>query len=256
VSAHADREVDPPAGDGVDAPSGKGPKAGTLATWIAANERIERAGMLATSLDHTLAACSRAVQWSRSLRSEVSVDDVRSYLRRSRFHWDVLGSLVTALEAAARPRRDWRAAHEVIPGQLRLLPERQSVEVASGRRHVLTRTEWQLLTAFLARPGRVLTRDELVTFAWGDSSVDRSSEVEVYISRLRRKIEADPQKPRLIETVRGVGYRFNQPEGAAEVPVSDGNRPAPRSARRRSAAADAGSENEAQSAVDDSSTPA
>lgn len=77
-----------------------------------------------------------------------------------------------------------------------------------GRRHRITDKELALLRLFLANPNRILSRDELAEFAKGRpwSPFDRS--LDVCISRLRRKIEQEPERPKLIETVRGAGYRF------------------------------------------------
>jgi two-component system, OmpR family, phosphate regulon response regulator OmpR len=72
----------------------------------------------------------------------------------------------------------------------------------------LTAMEFDLLSAFVEHPNRVLTRDQLLDLAhhrrW--DPFDRS--IDIRIARLRRKIEADPQKPQIIKTVRGSGYVF------------------------------------------------
>lgn len=72
--------------------------------------------------------------------------------------------------------------------------------------------EYDLLTAFAARPGRVLTRERLLDLAHpnGEEAFDRS--IDVRIARIRRKLERDPANPRIIRTVRGAGYVFD-PEG-------------------------------------------
>ncbi len=76
----------------------------------------------------------------------------------------------------------------------------------SGERVQLTRAEARLLGAFLKAPGRTLSRDQLLDLSRGqlDDVFDRS--IDVHILRLRRKLEADPSRPRLIKTERGVGY--------------------------------------------------
>ena len=72
----------------------------------------------------------------------------------------------------------------------------------------LTSHEFQLLAAFVQHPGRVLTREAILDLVAGrDWSPDDRS-VDVLVGRLRRKIENDPRNPRLIETVRGVGYKL------------------------------------------------
>ena len=69
----------------------------------------------------------------------------------------------------------------------------------------LTRTERLLLELFLRNPERVLTREVILDRVWGMDAQTSSNGVEVYVGYLRRKLEAD-DRPRLIETVRGVGY--------------------------------------------------
>jgi len=75
-----------------------------------------------------------------------------------------------------------------------------------GEDHVLGTAEAQVLRAFLERPNQILTREQL--FGQRDiSPLDRS--IDVRISRLRRKLEADPQQPKVIKTVYGSGYMFS-----------------------------------------------
>jgi DNA-binding response OmpR family regulator len=73
----------------------------------------------------------------------------------------------------------------------------------------LTATEFRLLEFFMGRPGIVFSREQLLHAVWGDdrSIVDRS--VDVYVLRLRKKLESDPAAPELICSVRGFGYSFN-----------------------------------------------
>jgi two-component system, OmpR family, response regulator MprA len=78
-----------------------------------------------------------------------------------------------------------------------------------GRRIDLTRTEFELLTAFLDNPNRVLTRDVLRDRVWGDDVV-ASNTLEVYVGYLRRKLEAEGE-PRLVHTARGFGYVLRAP---------------------------------------------
>ncbi len=85
---------------------------------------------------------------------------------------------------------------------LRILrsPDGAIVDITSG--------EFDLLLAFVMRPRRVLTRDQLLDLARGRSSSVFDRSIDVQISRLRRKIEADPREPVLIKTVRSGGYIF------------------------------------------------
>ncbi len=79
---------------------------------------------------------------------------------------------------------------------------------AGGQDIALRRSEFELLLAFLAAPGRALSRDHLLEAVAGRRSEPFDRSIDVLVGRLRRKIETEPGKPRLIVTVPGVGYRF------------------------------------------------
>ena len=68
--------------------------------------------------------------------------------------------------------------------------------------------EFELLAVLMRNPGAVLTRDTLLTRVWGSDYLGDPRTVDVHIRWLREKIEPDPPQPQLIQTVRGVGYRF------------------------------------------------
>lgn len=107
----------------------------------------------------------------------------------------------TSSEADASPSREARCGHLVINY------DRREVRTAEGDLVGLSSGEYALLTVFLSRPQRVLDRDQLMELASGRSLggvFDRS--IDVQVSRLRRKIEADPANPVLIKTVRNGGY--------------------------------------------------
>jgi two-component system response regulator MprA len=78
------------------------------------------------------------------------------------------------------------------------------------RRLDLTRTEFALLELFVRSAERVLTRSEILVAVWGYDFGPTSNSLEVYVGYLRRKTEADGE-PRLIQTVRGVGYALREP---------------------------------------------
>ncbi len=77
----------------------------------------------------------------------------------------------------------------------------------------LTPREFQILQALMQQPGRAFDRDLLLTVIWGEGFVGDPKTIDVYVRRLREKIEADPAHPTLIVTVWGVGYRFEQSGG-------------------------------------------
>jgi DNA-binding response OmpR family regulator len=89
-------------------------------------------------------------------------------------------------------------------GEAEVVTARQVIRNGHGAAR-LTPTEWQLLVFLLSNPDVVHTRAHLAAGAWGAGYEGRDSEVEVYISRLRRKLGS---AGRLLETVRGQGYRL------------------------------------------------
>ncbi|GIO52922.1 DNA-binding response regulator [Paenibacillus sp. SSG-1] len=74
---------------------------------------------------------------------------------------------------------------------------------------LLTSKEYDLLLFLCTHPNRVFSKDDLFERIWGLDALGDNATVTVYISKLREKIEANPSKPQYIETIWGVGYRFN-----------------------------------------------
>lgn len=79
----------------------------------------------------------------------------------------------------------------------------------NGEELALTGKEYDLLLFMAMHPNRVFSKDDLFERIWGMDSLGDLASVTVYISKLREKIERDPSKPQYIETIWGVGYRFN-----------------------------------------------
>lgn len=80
--------------------------------------------------------------------------------------------------------------------------------VTGGRRIQLSATEFKLLLYLCERPGKVYSREQLLDAVWGGDVFVEPRTVDVHIRRLRTKLEADPNTPRHIKTMRGVGYFF------------------------------------------------
>lgn len=74
-----------------------------------------------------------------------------------------------------------------------------------------TTTEFRLLDYLARHPGRMFSRDQLLDAVWGDQRFVTPRSVDVYIRRIREKIELDPEDPRYLKTMRGAGYRFELP---------------------------------------------
>jgi len=93
---------------------------------------------------------------------------------------------------------------------LRLDPVSHRVILTDGASVDLTPIEFRLLHCLMRNAGRTLTHDFLLSHAWGYEYEGYSNQIAVYIRRLRSKIEGDPANPKLISTVRGLGYRFER----------------------------------------------
>ena len=81
-----------------------------------------------------------------------------------------------------------------------------------GQLTTTTATEFRLLDYLARHPGRVFSRDHLLDSVWGDARFVTPRSVDVYVRRIREKIEIDPEDPRYLKTVRGAGYRFELPK--------------------------------------------
>jgi two-component system, OmpR family, KDP operon response regulator KdpE len=75
----------------------------------------------------------------------------------------------------------------------------------------LTPTEWHLLEVLLRNPGKLLSRNQLLTEVWGPGYADATGNLRLYMAQLRRKLEPDPARPRWFITEPGMGYRY-QPD--------------------------------------------
>ena len=91
--------------------------------------------------------------------------------------------------------------------ELQIDPERREVQ-RDGAQIDLTPREFDLLYALAEQPGRVFNRDQLLERVWGHDFAGIDRVVDVHIGLLRRKLETDPANPAIIQTVRGVGYKF------------------------------------------------
>jgi DNA-binding response OmpR family regulator len=80
-----------------------------------------------------------------------------------------------------------------------------------GKKIATTATEFRLLDYLARHSGRVFTRDQLLDAVWRDTQFVTPRSVDVYVRRIREKIERDPESPRMLKTVRGAGYRFEAP---------------------------------------------
>ena len=95
-----------------------------------------------------------------------------------------------------------------------------------GNLLTLTATEFRLLEFLMSRPGVVFSREQLLDAVWGHDRAVTDRTVDVYILRLRQKVEADPANPNLIRSVRGFGYSFNNATPVEEQSDQNGSQAA------------------------------
>ena len=115
--------------------------------------------------------------------------------------------LVARVRAVLRRSEATHAgAHILRAGDL--VVDRDSMRVTAGDRRVeLTATEFALLAAMAAQPGRVFTRAQLLDAIHGEAFDAYERAIDAHVKNIRRKLEPDPRSPRYLETVIGVGYR-------------------------------------------------
>jgi two-component system KDP operon response regulator KdpE len=118
---------------------------------------------------------------------------------------ELLARIRVALRHAAHPASGTAAIFRT--GDLVVDLERRAVSVGSNEVH-LTPTEYELLKVFVANPNKILTDHMVLRQVWGPQYSAEAHYLHVYVARLRKKIEADPQNPRYLVTDPGVGYRL------------------------------------------------
>jgi DNA-binding response OmpR family regulator len=118
-----------------------------------------------------------------------------------------LGEFLARVRAALRRGRSTVESTDISSEDLRLDLVARRAYLADEELQLAPR-EFELLTTLMRNRGAVLTRELLLARVWGQDFFGDSRTVDVHIRWLRQKIEADPSKPNRIQTVRGVGYRF------------------------------------------------
>jgi phosphate regulon transcriptional regulator PhoB len=115
--------------------------------------------------------------------------------------------LIARVRALLRRREPVAQRNSVQRGSLTIDPSAHAVSVA-GRQVELSALEFRLLHHLASHPGLVFSRDQLLDRVWGNDRSVTPRSVDVYIRRVREKIETEPQNPAYLQTVHGVGYRF------------------------------------------------
>ena len=122
-----------------------------------------------------------------------------------------LAELRSRIRAVLRRSSPRSAGSEILDaGPVHLDRGRRDATVR-GEPLKLTFSEFELLSQLMAEPGRPFNRQELLRAIWGESAYRDPRAIDVHIRHLREKIEERPEQPMLIVTVRGAGYRFQEP---------------------------------------------
>ncbi len=140
----------------------------------------------------------------RILGLELGADD---YLTKPFSTRELIARLRAQLRRVELDRRQLNMSEKIEVGPIRL--ELNSRRAFNGHQELALRNkEFETLSLLLSRPGEVISRAEFFDQVWGTDWLGDTRTLDVHIRWLREKIEADPAHPRLIQTVRGVGYRF------------------------------------------------
>ncbi len=119
-----------------------------------------------------------------------------------------MNELLARIRVALRHRSDQAVTDPVIYAGAVAIDLARRVVTRDGAPVHVTPTEWQLLVELARAAGKVLTQRMLLQRVWGPEYGDEAQYLRVYINQLRRKLEADPARPRILITEPGVGYRF------------------------------------------------
>jgi DNA-binding response OmpR family regulator len=152
---------------------------------------------------------AKAEEIDKVLGLELGADD---YITKPFSMREFRSRVKAALRRASMARREPSAGEEPLEvHELRIDPAKRAVEVR-GALVQTTFVEFEILLALATSPGRVWTRDMLLTRIWGDSAYRDPRTIDVHIRHLREKLERDAKDPEYLFTVRGVGYRFRDTE--------------------------------------------
>ena len=118
--------------------------------------------------------------------------------------------LVARVRALLRRSSGSLTERVIETGGLTIDPGRRTVS-RDGSLMAITTLEFDLIYFLASRPGRVFSREALMEQVWGSDRVVDDRSIDSLVSRVRRKLETDPEHPRFIQTVWGAGYRFAEP---------------------------------------------
>ncbi|WP_020613276.1 response regulator transcription factor [Sediminispirochaeta bajacaliforniensis] len=155
---------------------------------------------------------ARAEESDRILGFEIGGDD---YVTKPFSMKELAARIRAVLRRSASGEKEPEADTEIVRGSLRLNPV--SMKVRLGNDPVaLTPGQFAILKQLVSYPDRVFTRNELLQEVSGDYTGVYERTIDVHIKNIRKAIENDPSRPRYIETIHGIGYRFTVPPGEGD----------------------------------------
>jgi DNA-binding response OmpR family regulator len=160
----------------------------------------------ATSQTPIIMLTARSEEIDRILGLELGADD---YVTKPFSPQELVSRVRAVLRRVQRVQQNTAEGGErpLVYGNLRIDPQTRLV-TAGGPEITLTAREFDLLWLLARHPRQVFNRDQLLDLVWGVTEYIDASTITVHVRRLREKIEPDPSNPRYIQTVWGVGYKF------------------------------------------------
>ncbi|MGG3821075.1 response regulator transcription factor, partial [Geobacillus thermodenitrificans] len=150
---------------------------------------------------------ARDDEFDKVLGLELGADD---YMTKPFSPREVVARVKAILRRTDLAQPAAEPSERLVIGELEIFPERYEATVGDKPLE-LTPKEFELLLHLARHKGRVLTRDQLLSAVWNYDFAGDTRIVDVHISHLREKIEEDTKKPVYIKTVRGLGYKLEEP---------------------------------------------
>lgn len=147
---------------------------------------------------------ARAQDMDKIMGLELGADD---YMVKPFNPLELVARIRTIMRRTGKAKEE---VSEIIPFKNLLLNLKSQKFFKSDLEVELTPTEFSIIKILMTSAGRVLSRNDLLNYVWGRNYFGDLKAVDVYIRRLREKIEDNPSEPQFIETVWGVGYRWHQ----------------------------------------------
>ena len=147
---------------------------------------------------------ARVEEIDKVLGLELGADD---YITKPFSMREFRSRIKAVLRRSQLTRAEEPGEEALVDGDLEIDFDKRGVTIRGGEVR-LTYVEFEILASLARNPGRVYSRQSLLERVWGDSAYRDPRTVDVHIRHLREKLETDPKRPDLIQTVRGVGYRY------------------------------------------------